>query len=204
MSALAQPRYTPEEYLEMERAAPYKSEYYAGEIFAMAGASPMHNLIVMNVGAGLVPRLRGTPCATLASDMKVECGPSGLFSYPDVSVVCGEMRFHDDAEDMLTNPILLVEVLSPTTEAHDRGAKFAQYRRLESLREYVLVSQTEARVEVFTRGPEGRWTFVEAIGMDAECPLSSLGIALPLAEVYERVVFAPGAPRVRPSAPAAP
>ena len=103
---------------------------------------------------------------------------------------------------MLTNPILLVEVLSPTTEAYDRGAKFAQYRRLESLREYVLVSQTEARVEVFTRG-DGRWTFFEAIGMDAECPLPSLGIALPLAEVYERVVFAPATLRVIPSAPAA-
>lgn len=125
--------------------------------------------------------------------MKVECGPSGLFSYPDVTVVCGEMRFHDDVRDMLTNPTVLVEVLSPTTEAYDRGAKFAQYRRLDALREYVLVSQTEMRVEVFTRGDDGRWTLSEAIGLDAECPLVSLGIALPLAEVYERVVFAPEA-----------
>lgn len=196
MSALAQACYTPEEYLELERAALTKSEYYAGEIFAMAGASPMHNLIVMNVGAGLVPRLRGTPCATLASDMKVKCGPSGLFSYPDVTVVCGEMRFHDEVKDMLTNPTVLVEVLSPTTEAYDRGAKFAQYRRLESFREYILVSQTEARVEVFTRGDDQRWMFTEAVGLDAVCPLPSLNISLPLAEVYERVVFLPDAPSI--------
>ncbi len=194
MSALAQTCYTPEEYLELERAALSKSEYYAGEIFAVAGASPMHNLIVMNVGGELRNRLRGTPCATLASDMKVKCGPSGLFSYPNVTVVCGEMRFHDEVKDMLINPTVLVEVLSPTTAAYDRGAKFAQYRRLEAFREYVLVSQTEARVEVFTRDDDGRWTFTEAVGLDAVCPLPSLNISLPLTEVYERVIFPPDAP----------
>lgn len=204
MSALAQTCYTPEEYLELERAALTKSEYYAGEIFAMAGASPVHNLIVANVVGELRSRLRRTPCATLVSDMKVECGPSGLFSYPDATVVCGEMRFHDDFKDMLTNPLLLVKVLSPTTEAYDRGAKFAQYRRLETFREYVLVSQTEARVEVFTRDDDGRWAFTEAVGLDAACSLLSLNISLPLAEVYERVMFAPGGPHIAPTAPAAP
>lgn len=191
MSALAQTRYTLEEYLEVERAAPYKSEYYAGEIFAMAGASPTHNLLVAALAAALVARLRGTPCTTYASDLRVKCGPAGLFCYPDVSVVCGKAAV--DASHNLTNPALLVEVLSPTTEAHDRGAKFAQYRRLDSLREYVLVSQTEPRVEVFTRGDDGRWTLTEAVGPDAECPLDSLGISLPLCEIYERAAFAPEA-----------
>lgn len=192
MSAQAQFFCTPEEYLERERAAPHKSEYYAGEIFAMAGASPSHNLLVAGMIAALSARLRGTPCGTFASDLRVECGPSGLFCYPDVSVICGPPQYRDERQDVVTNPTLIVEVLSTSTEGYDRGAKFAQYRRLASLCEYVLVSQDEARMEVFTRGGDGRWTLTEAVGLDATCPLSSLDIALPLSEVYERMEL-PGA-----------
>lgn len=187
MSAQAQFFCTPDEYLERERAAFHKSEYYAGEIFAMAGASPSHNALVASMIIALGIRLRGTPCGTFASDLRVECGPSGLFCYPDVSVICGSPQYRDEHQDVVTNPILIVEVLSASTEAYDRGAKFAQYRRLASLREYVLVSQDEARMEVFTRGGDGRWTLTEAVGLDAACPLSSLDIALPLSEVYERM-----------------
>jgi len=189
MSAQARFFCTPDEYLERERAASRKSEYYAGEIFAMAGASPPHNLLVAGMIAALGTRLRGTPCATFASDLRIECGPSGLFCYPDVSVICGSLQYRDAHQDVVTNPTLIVEVLSHSTEGYDRGAKFAQYRRLASLREYVLVSQDEARMEVFTRGEDGRWTLTEAVGPDAICPLSSLDIALPLSEMYESVAF---------------
>jgi len=192
MSAQAQFFCTPEEYLERERAASHKSEYYAGEIFAMAGASPSHNLLVAGMIAALSARLRGTPCATFASDLRVECGPSGLFCYPDVSIICGPPQYRDERQDVVTNPTLVVEVLSTSTEGYDRGAKFVQYRRLASLCEYVLVSQDEARMEVFTRGDDKRWTLTEAVGLDAACPLSSLDIALPLFEVYERMEL-PGA-----------
>ncbi len=187
MSAQAHFFCTPEEYLERERAAPHKSEYYAGEIFAMAGASLTHNLLVASMIAALGARLRGMPCATFASDLRIECGPSRLFCYPDVSVICGSLQYRDAHQDVVTNPALIVEVLSASTEGYDRGAKFAQYRRLASLREYVLVSQDEARMEVFTRGGDGRWALTEAVGPDAICPLASLDIALPLSEVYERV-----------------
>ncbi len=189
MSAQEQSFCTPEEYLERERAAAHKSEYYAGEIVAMAGATPAHNVLVAGVITALGTRLRGTPCTTYASDLRIKCGPSGLFCYPDVSVLCEPPQFHDEHQDVVTNPTLIVEMLSASTEGYDRGAKFAQYRRLASLREYVLVSQEEARMEVFTRGEDGRWTLTEAVGREAMCPLSCLDIGLPLSEVYERVVF---------------
>jgi len=189
MSAQAQQFYTPEEYLERERAAAHKSEYYAGEIYAMVGATPSHNLLVAGVIAALNGDLRGTPCGTYASDLRIECGPSGLFCYPDVSVLCEPPQYRDEHQDVVINPTLIVEVLSASTEGYDRGAKFAQYRRLPSLREYVLVSQDEARMEVFTRGEDGRWVLTEAVGRDAMCPLSCLNIALPLSEVYARVGF---------------
>ncbi len=191
MSALAHRFYTSEEYLELERAAPYKSEYHAGEIFAMAGASPTHNILVAGVIMAVGSRLRATPCTTLASDMKVAPSPASRFSYPDVTVFCGPPRFYDEHQDVLLNPTLIVEVPSPSTEGSDRGAKFAQCRRVDSPQDYVLVSQAEARIEVFTRGAQATWILSEAVGLDAVCPLPSLGISLPLFEVYERVESAP-------------
>lgn len=189
MSAQAQSFCTPDEYLERERAAFHKSEYYAGEIFAMGGASLAHSLLVAGMIAALGARLHGTPCATFASDLRIECGPFGLFCYPDVSVLCGSPQYRDAHRDVVTNPTLVVEVLSQSTEGYGRGAKFAHYRRLSSLREYVLVSQDEARMEVFTRGDAGYWTLTEAVGQEAACPLACLDIALPLSEVCERVEF---------------
>jgi len=141
MSALPKPFVTPEQYLEIERKADYKSEYHSGQVFAMAGASREHNLLVGSIVRRLGNLLDGRPCETYPSDMRVLVSATGLYTYPDVSVACGEPEFLDGSLDVLLNPLLIVEVLSPSTESYDRGAKFALYQRLPSLQEYVLVSQ---------------------------------------------------------------
>jgi Uma2 family endonuclease len=194
MSSLPKPRFTPEQYLERERRADDKSEYLSGEIFAMAGATEAHNLIVTNVIGELRSQLRGRPCRTYPSDMKVEVGPSGLFTYPDVSVVCGEPRFHDGRRDMVQNPKIIVEVLSKSTEAYDRGAKFAQYRRLASLTDYLVISPSEFRAELFVRQPDNQWLLTEITGDQVAIVIASLGCELQMAEVYDRVEFDPPPP----------
>jgi len=191
MSALQQPFYTPEQYLEIERKAEYKSEYYAGQMFAMAGASREHNLITGNIVGELRSLLRGEPCETYPSDMKVLVSASGLYTYPDVSVACGEPQFLDHRSDVLLNPLVIVEVLSDSTEAYDRGAKFALYQRLDSLQEYLLVSQDKARVEKYLRQPGGQWLYSRTDDLEGEVSLGALGCRLPLSEVYARVQFAP-------------
>ena len=189
-SALPKKKYSPQEYLAMEREAPYKSEYYDGEIFAMAGGSRNHNLIVTNLLRKLSALLEERPCEVYASDMRVKVSQSGLYTYPDVSVMCGKVMMEEDAElDTLLNPILLVEVLSDSTEAYARGEKFAQYRRIESLREYVLISQDQAGVEQFIRQEKGKWLYVETNSLDATARLHSIEVDLPLAEVYKKVEF---------------
>ncbi|HVK04482.1 MAG TPA: Uma2 family endonuclease [Armatimonadaceae bacterium] len=185
------PYLNPEEYLERERAAEYKSEYYNGQAFAMSGASREHNLISNNVAGELRARLKGRPCETYGSDMRVQIRETGAYVYPDVVVVCGEPRFADAHVDTLLNPVVVVEVLSPSTERGDRGEKFAHYRRLESLREYVLISQDQRRVEKFTRrNDSGEWVFTEVSDADGALRLDSLDLELPLAEIYDRVTFA--------------
>ena len=180
--------FAPAEYLRRERAAEYRSEYYAGEIFAMAGGSPRHSLIKMNIGAMLRDRLLNRPCTPYDSDLRVRI-PSGMYTYPDVSVVCGELEFDDEFKDTILNPTVLVEVLSPTTEAYDRGKKFDHYRRIESLREYVLVSQDEPRVERFLRNDDGTWTLAIASGLSESITLPSIGVTLSLSEVFIKVDF---------------
>ena len=187
MSSLPVTRCTPEQYLEMERQADHKSEYYGGEIFARAGASEAHNLVVTNLVGELSARLKGHPCKTYPSDMKVEVGPAGLFTYPDVTVVCGETRFHDDRRDMVQNPTVLVEVLSPSTEAYDRGEKFVQYRRLPTLTDYLMVSTTERRIEHYVRQTDNQWLLSEITNPEAAVILATLGCELPLSEIYDRV-----------------
>jgi Uma2 family endonuclease len=140
MSLQAKQRLTPEEYLARERQVDTKSEFYDGELFAKAGASRSHNLIVGNVTGELRAQLRGRPCEVYPADMRVKVSETGLYAYPDVVVVCGEPRFEDEHLDTLLNPTVIVDVLSPSTEAYDRGEKFAQYRKLASLREYVLIA----------------------------------------------------------------
>ena len=180
--------FAPAEYLRRERAAEYRSEYYAGEIFAMAGGSPRHSLIKINIGAMLRDRLLKQPCTPYNSDLRIRV-PTGLYTYPDVSVICGELEFDDEFKDTILNPTVLVEVLSPTTEAYDRGKKFDHYRRIESLREYVLVSQDEPRVERFLRNDDGTWTLAIASGLTESITLPSIGVTLPLSEVFIKVDF---------------
>jgi len=157
MSAQPQPRLTPEQYLEAERAAEFRSEYYGGHIFAMSGGSYRHAQIIGGVVRELGNALKTRPCSVVTNDLRLRVSPDGLYTYPDVLVICGEPQFADYQRDTLLNPALIVEVLSPSTEAYDRGFKAQQYRTLASLEEYVLVSQAEPRLEVFRRQPGGHW-----------------------------------------------
>ena len=189
MSAQPKHFFTPEEYLELEEKAETKSEYLSGEIFAMAGGSPAHSEIANSIGGEVRNLLRGKPCHVFNSDLRITVMPTGLKTYPDVTVVCGETHFHPLDKNSLINPTVLVEVLSPSTEAYDRGEKWAHYRRLDSLQEYVLVSQDKARVEHYVREGDGSWKFTEVSELDGMLSLPSLNVILPLAEIYERVIF---------------
>ena len=191
MSAQRLPFLTPEQYLEIERKAECKSEYWSGQMFAMAGASREHNLISLNVAAEARFHLRGGPCETYTNDMRVQVSATGLYTYPDVAVVCGEPLFLDSEVDTLLNPLVLVEVLSDSTGSYDRGGKWKNYQRLDSLQEYVLISQEEPRVERYVRQPNGQWLYSQVDGLDAVLPLDALGVTLPLSEIYARVKFPP-------------
>jgi Uma2 family endonuclease len=178
---------TPEQYLEIERKAEFKSEYYQGEMFAMAGAGWTHNRLVANLIGILHQQLRSRPCQTLPSDMRVQVNATGLYTYPDVTAVCGEPKFLDDTRDTLLNPSLIVEVLSPSTEAYDRGRKFEHYRSVESVSEYLLVSSERVSAELYTRQPDGRWLLTAAAHMEDSLDLQSVGVHLALADLYEKV-----------------
>ena len=189
MSAQPHPSLTPEEYLRIERAAEFKSEYYDGRMYAMSGGSYPHAKIILNLASDLRQALRSKGCSVTTSDVRLRVSPRRFYTYPDIAVVCGAPQFADDQTDTLLNSALLVEVLSPSTEAHDRGFKFAQYRQLESLREYALVSQTEPRVEIFRRQAPGEWLLSEVSGLDATCRFDSVDCQVALAEIYYNVSF---------------
>jgi Uma2 family endonuclease len=189
MSAHAQ-RLSPEEYLAIERAAEFRSEYYNGHMYAMAGTSYRHALLVSNLVFVLRTELKGRRCSVMSNDLRVRVQPGGLYTYPDIVVVCGDPKFADDQRDTILNPALIMEVLSPSTEAYDRGFKASQYRTIESIQEYALVSQNEARIEVFRKQQGGDWLFSESVALDAVCRLESLGLSLPLAAIYENITFA--------------
>lgn len=159
MSALQQTTQvmTEAEYLTFERASELKHEFLAGQVFAMTGASKAHNLISGSTYVTLYNQLRGRPCNLFPSDMRVKVTATGLHTYPDLSVVCGEAQFSDDEFDTLLNPTVIIEVLSPSTERYDRGKKFQHYRELPSLREYVLIAQDSLRVECYLRQESGSW-----------------------------------------------
>ena len=184
-------RYTPQEYYALERDAAYKSDYYDGEIFAMSGGSSRHSLISVNIAGELRQRLKGKPCAAYESNQRLKVKATGLRTYPDVSVYCAKLEYdpEDSQKETATNPTVLFEVLSPTTEAYDRGMKAENYRRIDTLQCHVLVSQSSPHVEVFERQGDGSWRFSEMWGVDASLALPAIGVALPLAEVYERVEF---------------
>jgi Uma2 family endonuclease len=179
-------RLTVQEYLTLERQSETKSDYLAGEMFAMTGASRKHNLIVTNVLASLHPQLADRACEVYASDMRVRT-PSGLFTYPDVVAVCGEPRFDDIEFDTLLNPTLIVEVLSRSTEAYDRLTKLDHYRGIPSLAEVVFVAQDRPRVEHWLRQDDGRWLIEEIDDLGRNLALPSIGCELPLRTIYRRV-----------------
>jgi Uma2 family endonuclease len=178
---------TEDEYLERERHSETKHELVGGMIMAMAGASPRHNAIAGNIIGVLKQRLRGRRCLVLPSDQRVHVESTGLFTYPDVTVVCDRPRFHPKDADTLVNPKVLVEILSASTEAYDRGAKFAHYQSIGSLEEYVLVTQAPRRVEHFRRLESGQWLLTVCEGDDAILELPGLGCEVRLAEIYEDI-----------------
>jgi len=187
-SAATKKRFTPQEYLALERKSETRSEYYNGEIFAMSGASREHNLISVNLLRDIGNQLEDRPCEAYTSDMRVSIEATGLYTYPDVSVVCGEPRFQDLEVDTLLNPTVIVEVLSPTTEAYNRGVKFRHYRRIGSLREFVLISQDRMMVERFTRQGND-WVLSDMTDPDQVLKLESIGCQIPLGRIYAKVTF---------------
>src|SRR5580704_502730 len=180
MSAYSQPRVSPEQYLERERAAEFRSEYYDGRIYAMSGGSWGHAVIIGNLTSALVVALKKRPCSVTSSDMRLQVSPTGLYTYPDVMAICGQPKFADQRTDTVVNPALIIEVLSPSTEGYDRGFKAAQYRTIEPLKEYALVSQSEARVEVFRRESAHEWLMSEFVGMETVCHFNSVDCRIPL------------------------
>lgn len=185
------PRLTDLEYLARERVAAHKNEFFDGEVFAMSGGSLAHSLIATNLAAEFRRALRDRPCLPFNSDLRLKVEATGLLTYPDLSVICGPAKFVDDEQDTITNPTVLVEVLSDSTESYDRGAKFRNYVQIPSLREYLLVSQHEPRIEQFARQEGGPWVWREAAGLDATLELPCLQIQLALAEVFAKVPFEP-------------
>jgi Uma2 family endonuclease len=181
---------TPEQYLAAERVAETKSEYLGGEMIGMTGASRRHGLVAGNVHGLLWQQLKGRPCETFLGDLRVLVAASGLYSYPDVVVVCGEPALTDEHFDTLTNPTVLIEVLSPSTETYDRTTKFEHYRALDSLQEYVLVSQDRPRVEQYLRQEDrNHWLYTEVTDPEGAVVLRSIGCELPMAEIYHKVSF---------------
>ena len=187
MSALPKRFFTPEEYLALECAAEYKSQYVAGEIFAMSGAQPVHVLITTNITVALGSRFRGRACNVFNSDMRVAIPGGDLYTYPDLSALCGEAHFDGVNPPCLLNPQVIIEILSPSTEAFDRGEKFARYRRLDSLGDYVLVAADRMRVEHHWLQPSGVWQPEEHNRPAHVLRLTSVDCEVPLAEIYERI-----------------
>jgi Uma2 family endonuclease len=180
---------TPDEYLAAERLSETKSEYLDGGVFLMPGATVNHIRIVGNLGHQLLTQLSERSCDVLISEIKVTLQGSRKFFYPDVAVACGELQYYDDRKDIITNPDLVIEVLSPSTEAFDRGAKFEAYRTIESLKEYLLISQEKTLVEQYIRNGEGKWTYTAAEGLENSIALPSIECTLSLSAVYKRVEF---------------
>ena len=180
---------SPEEYLAIERQAEYRSEYYAGEMFAMAGATRRHNRIVTNLTTTLDNQLKARPCNVYSTDMRVNVPRTGLYTYPDLVVTCGEEIFAaDKQEDILLNPLVIIEVLSDSTEAYDRGKKFEHYQSINSLTTFILVTQHSPRVEQYVRQEDGRlWTYSETHEVGATIKVEAIACELKLEDVYSKV-----------------
>jgi len=195
MLGIAKRLLTPAEYLARERAAAIKSEYFRGEMFSVAGESYSHVLLVSNFTTVLNNTLREHGCHALPSDLRVKTVSTSFYTYPDIVVLCGSPEFEDAQSDTLLNPIAIVEVLSESSEAHDRGEKFNQYCRIETLKEYVLVAQNKPHVDQFIRMQDGQsWLFTQFKGLEATLNLGTIPVRIPLREIYLDVLFPPPAP----------
>jgi Uma2 family endonuclease len=188
MSAEPQQKWTPQEYLAFERGSETKHEYVQGELFAMSGASRKHGRISWNITLALGPQLERRGCEGFAGDMRVRIPTTDRYNYPDIVVACGEPEFEDTELDTLLNPVLIIEILSPTTEDYDRGRKLFHYRSIPSLQTILLVAQDKAHVEMYERQPDGRWVLSETESMGEELDLPAVGARLAVADVYHRVL----------------
>ena len=180
---------TPEEYLAFERASETRHDYWDGQVYDMAGESETHSKICTNISTALKVRLRGRGCVVFSPNMKVKTASGGPFVYADVIVTCGERQYHDEKQDLLLNPQVIIEVLSPSTADYDREEKFARYREIASLKDYVLVSQRRPYVEHFIRQEKFPWGFSVAADLSDSIHLTAIGCDLPLAEIYEEIDF---------------
>jgi Uma2 family endonuclease len=183
MAGLPTSPLTEEEYLTIEREAFEKSEFHDGQMFAMAGCSLNHSILSSRINS-LLDRQVPPECRTLTSDMRIKVARAGLYTYPDCSVFWGDPQFFGDRKDVILNPVLLVEVLSPSTEGYDRGKKFEMYRTLESLREYLLIHQDRRHVEHYSKQDDGSWLLREHSGVDGLIVIGRLGVQIPLADLY--------------------
>jgi Uma2 family endonuclease len=187
MLRLKKSKFTVDEYLAMEAVAEYKSEFLDGEIFALAGGTIDHNAVALDCAIELSQRLDAEKCQVMNSDNRLQIEPNGLYTYPDVMVICGKIQLVERRKDTVTNPLLIVEVLSESTRDHDRGAKFDLYKQIPSLREYVLIESERARVECYHRTADDRWTIEAFDGLDAVARLESIACEIPLRRLYRRV-----------------
>jgi len=187
LSDLVQGEISSDEYFEIEETAEYKSEYYHGEIFAMSGASVNHNLIAMNISAGLYDSLRNSDCFVFPGDIKVQVAESAHYVYPDVSVVCGEIEYGTNRDDIITNPVVIIEILSESTKDYDKGSKFQAYRKIRTLRDYILIDQYAYHVEYFSKNELGKWMLDEFENLNDLFTVKSINVDLPLNSIYFRV-----------------
>jgi Uma2 family endonuclease len=191
MSSVPTRRISPQEYLATERLADFRSEYLRGEVFAMAGASYEHTLVKDNTAGEARGQLKSGPCRVLTSDMRVKVDATGLYTYPDIAIVCDEPQFEDEVFDTLLNPRVLVEVLSDSTEKYDRGAKFGHYRQIPSLQEFVLIAQDRPLVERFVRQADGSWLLTVFEGLSQTFAFASVPARIPLTDIYSGVTLPP-------------
>ncbi|MEX0700951.1 MAG: Uma2 family endonuclease [Planctomycetales bacterium] len=191
MSTAPKLKLTPREYAAIEERSEQRHEFFQGEMFAMAGASLPHNIIVSNISRRLNEQLEEGPCIAVGSDMRVKVDATGLYTYPDVVVLCEEPKFDEEVPNTLLNPVVLVEVLSESTAAYDRGKKSIHYRQVPSLQEYLLVEQDQPLIEQYARGAGGHWILTDLRRPEEEISLESIGCKLRLADVYAKVAWPP-------------
>ena len=187
MAGAPLPLVHPDEYLRIERQAEFRSEFVNGHVYAMSGGTGAHSALIAAFAAQLITILGERNCLVTVADLRLQIGKQAAYVYPDVMVTCGGLQYADGHQDLLVNPIVVVEVLSPSTERYDRTGKFALYRKVASLREYVLVSQNEKRVEWYTRNEEGNWEYREAVGDEGVCHLALLSVAMELSALYRNI-----------------